>query len=155
MIIGFISWQIFNALMGFIEGAYWHFRNAIILSNHFKTPYALKLNLHSALLALRVLFAIMIIYNCIDTSINSLILLSVALIISQPFFHLGMMYWHRNKLYSRTYKKGFIDCNVVELGDSSRWDLFLYNIGLKQITFRLRLVSFVVSIILIFFVLWK
>jgi hypothetical protein len=147
MIIGFIFMQLFNILMGYIEGAYWHFRNIVVLSNHFKTPYALKLNLHSALFALKVLFAIIILYSCRSESILSLILFSVALIISQPYFHLGVMYWHRNKLDSRVYKKGFFDVNVIEKGDSSKLDLMLK----KQISYQMRLFGFIISIILIIF----
>ena len=66
MIISFAIWQLFNALIGWIEGAYWHFRNTVILSNHYRTPYADKLNLHNVLFALRVLIAITLIYSCIN-----------------------------------------------------------------------------------------
>ncbi len=138
--------------MGIIEGAYWHFRNIVILNEDIeKSEYELKLDLHPYLLALRVLFAIMIIYNCIDTSINSIILLFGALLISQPFFHLGMMYWMRNKLNLRTYVKGFFDVNVVEKDDSSKLDLLLHKLGLKQISFRLRLVGFITASFLILY----
>jgi hypothetical protein len=149
IILSFILWQCFNALMGYIEGAYWHFRNTVIFSNHFKTPYALKLNLHGALFAVRVVVAIALMSNNVHLPIFSQILFATALILSQPYFHLGTMYKHRNKLNSGTYPKGFYDVNVVELDESSKLDLFLYNIGLKQITYRLRLVGLVVSVIIL------
>ena len=154
MIISFAIWQLFNALIGWIEGAYWHFRNTVILSNHYRTPYADKLNLHNVLFELRVLIAIALTYICINENTISLICFITALIISQPYFHLGMMYKHRNKLDSRTYPKGFKDCNAVELGDSSKIDLFLYNVGLKQVTYDIRLAGLIISILLVTFALW-
>jgi hypothetical protein len=153
IVLGFILWQCFNALMGWIEGAYWHFRNTVILSNHYKTPYAQKLNLHSALLAVRIVVAISLV-QCLDfyldfSGLFHVILFLASLILSQPYFHLGMMYKHRNKLDNRVYPLGFQDVNKVEVGDSSKLDLFLYNIGLKQITYRVRLMGFVTAIILL------
>jgi hypothetical protein len=127
--------------MGYIEGAYWHFRNAVVLSNHYKTPYATTLNLHSALFVVRVLFAIAL--------QNYSIYFITALILSQPYFHLGMMYLHRNKLDSRVYPLRFKDCNKVELHESSKLDLFLYNIGLKQISYNVRLMGLLVAILLV------
>lgn len=150
--LGFLAWQIFNALMGIIEGAYWHFRNIVVLDDKiFKTPYALKLDLHPYLLALRFLIAISIMKDFIISPIYTQILFATALLISQPFFHLGMMYWIRNKLNSRTYEKGFFDVNKVEKDDSSKLDLLLEKLGLKQINFRLRLVGFIIAFFSILF----
>jgi hypothetical protein len=137
ILTSFILWLLFNACMGYIEGAYWHFRNAVVLSKHYKTPYATTLNLHSILFVVRVLFAIAL--------QNTSIYFITALILSQPYFHLGMMYLHRNKLDSRVYPLRFKDCNKVELHESSKIDLFLYNIGLKQITYRLRLICLIIA----------
>lgn len=152
LLADFAFWQAFNAFMGYIEACYWYFRNIVVLSPIIeKSEFAKNLNLHSALFAVRVLVAGILCKGNLHLPIFTQILFATALILSHPYFHLGTMYWMRNKLDNRVYLLGFYDVNVIDEKESSWLDKKLHKFRLKQFTYRFRLGCLIVSCLLILF----
>jgi hypothetical protein len=140
LILSLLLWLAFNAIMGIIEGSYWHFRNIVVDTPTIKKSVREQLfNLHSFLFQLRILIASLILLN------NLSCFVALGLILTQPFFHLWCMYAQRNYLNPKTYLKRFFDVNVTGDGDTS-----FYDRTFKQINFRMRLLYFVAGCVIYF-----
>jgi hypothetical protein len=133
MIVVYFSNILFFIVIGMLEGIMWHDCVNIISVRQAKL-------LHIPLVAIRVMWFVLA-YYILDNDVASI----TNLILCYPFWHLGIMYWMRNKLNPSIYKHGFFD--VASPTSTSILDRLL------PLTFGLRLTLFIFGSI--FYYLWN
>ncbi len=144
------------SFLAIIEGFLYHFseRYKNTVERGTISKYESK-NLHGPLFLIRLFVGIVALLSNINCSGWPLFILAISMLLQSEFFHLGFYYKTRNLLNPKVYKRGFKDTNVIEAGDSSRFDLWLNKFGLKQITYNKRLIAFVVGSALLLFSLFQ
>lgn len=162
LILIILSWILYGPIVatikGILEGYIWHYWLESWFKKILKFPDALKdmqkegALIHKiSMIPLLGLLVFILILATFDIRPLAILFLGISLSTVNPLFHLGAMFYTRNKLSPKVYPKGFKDTSVISDGNTDKHKKLtnkLFNTYKKRIIFAVISVIFLILTII-------